>query len=182
MGPKAAVSPTSEDSTMTPWLWIKVTHVLLGAFWFGGVIVTSQYLAPAARTLGPAASPVLKYVIGVRKLTLTLNAVAGLTVLTGLGLYDRLSNHFRQPLVGGFNGWALTLGALFGILALLWGSAVPSRAAKRLGDLTAKLTGPPTPEQAVEIAALQKRLHVGGTIAMIMVLLALVGMSLSHPI
>jgi len=167
---------------MTPWLGVKLVHVLLGAFWFGGSAVAALYLAAAARALGPAAAPVIKYVIGVRKLSVVLNAAAGMTVLTGLGLYDRLSNHFRNPLVGSFNGWALTLGATCGLLALIWGSVVPGAAAKRLGDITAKLTGPPTPEQAAEIAVLQKRLHVGGMIALALVFLAVCGMALSHPI
>ena len=39
-----------------------------------------------------------------------------------------------------------------------------------------------TPEQAAEIARLQKRLHEGGMVAMVLMILALIGMALSHPI
>ena len=167
---------------MTPWLWIKLLHVLLGAFWFGGAVVGTFYLTAAARALGPAAAPVLKYVIGVRKLSVVLNIAAGVTVLTGLGLYDRLSEHFRRPLLSTSYERMLTFGAVFGILAVIWGGAVVSRAAKRLGAITMMLTGPPTPEQAAEIASLQQRMHVGGTVGVIMIVLAIVGMALSHPI
>jgi len=167
---------------MTTWLWIKLVHVLLGALWFGGAVVGTFYLTAAARALGPAAAPVLKYVIGVRKFSVVMNIAAGFTVLTGLGLYDRLSDHFRNPLVYNFHGWALTLGAAFGILAIVGGGAVVGPAAKQLGAITMKLTGPPTPEQAVEIASLQQRMHVGGMVVVILIFLALVGMALSHPI
>ena len=167
---------------MSPWLWVKLVHVVLGAFWFGAAVVGTFYLTAAARALGPAAAPVLKYVIGARKFSVVLNIAAGLTVLTGLGLYDRLSNHFRNPLVYNFHGWALTLGAVFGVLAVIWGGAVVSRSAKRFAAITAKLTGPPTPEQAAEIARLQERMHTGGKIGVVMMLLALVGMALSHAI
>jgi hypothetical protein len=167
---------------MTPWLWIKLVHVLLGAFWFGGAIVGAFYLTAAARALGPAAGPVIKYVIGVRKFSVVLNIAAGVTVLTGLGMYDRLSGHFRSPLTANFHGWALTLGATFGILAVIWGGAVIGPAAKRMGDITAKLTGPPTPAQAAEMAGLHQRMHVGGVVAVIMLVLALAGMALSHPV
>ena len=167
---------------MSPWLWVKLVHVVLGAFWFGGAVVGTFYLTAAARALGPAATPVLKYMMGVRKYSVVLNIAAGLTVLTGLGLYDRLSAHFRNPLVNNFHGWALTLGAMFGVLAVIWGGAVVSRSAKRFAAITSTLTGPPTPAQAAEIAKLQERMHVGGMVGVVMMLLALVGMALSHPI
>jgi hypothetical protein len=167
---------------MTPWLSIKLIHVLFGAFWFGGAAVGTFYLTAAARALGPAATPVLKYVIGVRKLSVVLNIAAGLTVLTGLAMYDRRSDHFRNILFGTPYERVLTIGAVCGILSVIWGGAVVSSAAKRLGALTMKLTGPPTPEQAAEIASLQKRMHVGGMIGVFLIVLALAGMALSHPI
>jgi hypothetical protein len=51
-----------------------------------------------------------------------------------------------------------------------------------MGDITAKLTGPPTPAQAAEMAGLHQRMHVGGVVAVIMLVLALAGMALSHPV
>jgi hypothetical protein len=167
---------------MTPALWIKLLHVLAGAFWFGGAAVAALYLAAAVRALGPAAGPVMKYMIGVRRLPLVLNVAGGLNMLTGLALYDRLSGHFQHMLVTSFHGWALTLGAACGILAVLWGGAVPGRTAKRLENATGKLTGPPTPQQAAEISALQQRLHIGSMVGIVLLTLALAGMALSHPI
>jgi|KBSSwiStaDraftv2_1062776.scaffolds.fasta_scaffold06382_5 hypothetical protein len=167
---------------MTPWLGIKLLHILLGAFWFGGAVVGTFYLTAAARALGPAAAPVLKYVIGVRKLSVALNIAAGINVLTGLALYDRLSEHFRRPLLLTFYERMLTFGAVFGILAVIWGGAVVSRSAKRLGAITMTMSGPPTPAQAAEIASLQQKMHVGGVVGVIMMVLAIVGMALSHPL
>ena len=167
---------------MTPWLGVKLVHVLFGAFWFGGSLVGTFYLLAAARALGPAAGPVMKNVIGVRKLPVALNVAAGLTVLTGLAMYDRLSDHFRHPLLATPYERFLTFGATCGIIAVIVGGAVVGRAAGRLGAITSKLTGPPTPEQAAEIAGLQNRMHTGGMIAVILMVLALMGMALSHPI
>ena len=97
-------------------------------------------------------------------------------------LYDRLSDHFRHPLFSDFYERALTLGATFGILAVIVGGAVVGRAANRLGVVTMKLTGPPTPEQAAEIADLQKRMYVGGMVTVFMMVLTIAGMALRHPI
>jgi hypothetical protein len=166
---------------MTPSLWLKLLHVLTGAFWFGGAAVAGLFLAATAQAIGPAAAPFMKHLIGVRKLPVFLNIAAGLNVLTGLAMYDRMSVHFSHMLVTSFHGWALTLGAMFGLIAMIWGAAVPSQAAKRLGVLTSRLTGPPTPEQAAEIAAVQKRLHMGGMVAFVLLVLTLTGMALSHP-
>src|SRR5262245_29748729 len=164
---------------MSPWLWVKLVHVVLGAFWFGAAVVGTFYLTAAARALGPAAAPVLKYVIGVRKFSVVMNIAAVFTLLTGLGLYDRLSGHFRNPLVHNFHGWALTLGAACGILAIIWGSTVVAPAAKQMTAITMQLTGPPTPEQAAQIGGLQQRMHKGGLVVVTFIFLALVGMALS---
>ena len=167
---------------MTGWMLLKVVHVLAGVIWVGGALISALYIAATARALGPAAGPVVKHIIEKRKLPVMMAAVAGITVLSGLVFYDQLSNHFRQPLVTSFYGWSLTLGAAFGLLGFILGIAIPTRAARRLGALTAQLTGPPTPEQAAEIARLQQRLHVGGLVVAVLLLLAVVGMAMSHPI
>ena len=167
---------------MTSWDWIKLLHVLAGMFWVGAAIITPLYLLATARAIGPAAGPFMKHVINVRKLPVAFNVAAGLNMLTGLGLYDNLSQHFRHPLVTSFNGWALTLGGLCGVLAFVWGAIVPGPAARRLVALTSKITGTPTPEQAAEIGRLQARLHVGGMIAAMLLVLSLAGMALVHPV
>lgn len=167
---------------MTPMLWLKLIHVIAGALWFGGAAMGAFYLAATARAIGPAAGPFMKHVVNVRKLPVAMNIAAGLNVLLGLALYDHLSGHFQHMLVTSFNGWALTVGSAFGILAMIWGAAVPGKAAKQIGAITAKLTGPPTPAQAAEIAALQERLHVGGMVGVVLLALALAGMALSHPV
>ena len=167
---------------MTPWLWLKLVHVLAGTFWLGGVAVAALYLASAARALGPAAGPVMKHVISVRRLPVALNIVAILNTLTGFAFYDRLSDHFRHPLVTTFSGMALTVGSVSGVIGFLWGAIVQGPTAAKLGAMTSRLTGPPTPEQAAEIGRLQNRLYANGLIGSAWLVLALVGMALSHPI
>ena len=55
---------------MTPWLWLKLVHVLAGTFWLGATAVLALYVAASARVVGPAAGPLMKHMITVRKLPL----------------------------------------------------------------------------------------------------------------
>jgi len=167
---------------MNSWTLLKAVHVLAGAFWYGGTALTVMYILPSARAIGPAAGPMMQQLLQVRKLSRALVSSGALAMLTGLGFYDRLSQHFAHPLVTTFHGWMLTLGGAAGVIAFFFGMLVQVPRAKRLEQLAASLAGPPTPEQAARIATLQAQLQGGGLIAVVLLAFTVIGMALSHPI
>src|SRR5215211_5316710 len=63
---------------------LRVIHVVGGVLWVGGVVVVSLFLTPAVQTLGPAAQPVLAFIMGKRKLPVYLMMLGILTTLAGV--------------------------------------------------------------------------------------------------
>lgn len=169
---------------MSLWVYIKLVHILAGVFWIGAAVVTTFFILPAVQAAGPAGGAVMKQLTGQRKLPQYINLAAAAATLCGLLLYWQLTGGFAVNLL--FNDslrWmALSIGSLSGLAAFLWGFLVQSRNAKRLGQLTAGISGPPSPEQLTAVAALQHKLHRGGMVGIALLLVSLIGMVLTHPV
>ena len=74
-------------------------------------------------------------------------------------------------------------GGTFAILALILGTVLNPPAVSRLGAIAAaaaKRGGPPTPEEAIEIGALQARLRMGTLIVAVLITLALAAMAVAR--
>ena len=88
-----------------------------------------------------------------------MGAAAGLTILSGLLMYAGVSGGFQLAWIASGTGLALTVGALAAILAAAGGGR-GGGAGRRLEGLMLEVTaagGRPTPAQAAELAALQRR-------------------------
>ena len=147
---------------------LRAIHVVGGVLWVGGVVVVSLFLTPAVQTLGPAAQPVLGFIMGKRKLPVYFMGLGILTTLAGLLLMMRdisLTNGLwaRTPM-----GIGISIGAAAAILALVVGMAVSAPAARRLG--------PPKPGAAPisdeERAAQMKRLSVSSRMTFVFLCIA----------
>jgi uncharacterized membrane protein len=147
---------------------LRAIHIVGGILWVGGVVVISLFLTPAVQVLGPAAQPVMQFIMGKRKLPVYLMSLGILTTLAGILLMMR-----NVSLTGG--AWArspmgigISIGASAAILALIVGMTVSAPAAKRLG--------PPKPGAAPlsdqERAALMRRLSLGGKATLILLCIA----------
>ncbi len=166
---------------MTFWVFVKLLHIFAGVFWMGAAVITIFFVLPAVRAAGPAGGAVMKQLTNERKLPLAINVAAAATTFCGILLYWRLTGGFTPVFSSALAWMGLMVGSLSGILAFLWGFFIQSRNAKRLGTLTAGIQGPPTPEQAAAIAKLQQRLHLGGIVGIVLLVISLGGMVMSHP-
>ncbi len=166
---------------MSFWIFVKLLHIFAGVFWMGAAVITIFFVLPAVRAAGPAGGAVMKQLTNERKLPLAINVAAAATTFCGILLYWRLTGGFTPVFSSALAWMGLMVGSLSGILAFLWGFFIQSRNAKRLGTLTAGIQGPPTPEQATAIAKLQKRLHLGGIVGIVLLVISLGGMVMSHP-
>jgi uncharacterized membrane protein len=148
---------------------LRAIHVVGGVLWVGGVVVVSLFLTPAVQTLGPAAQPVLAFIMGKRKLPVYLMMLGILTTLAGVLLMMRnvkltAGAWARSPM-----GIGISVGAAAAILALIIGMTVSAPTARRVG-------GPPkpgaTPLTDEERARLMRRLSLAGSATLTLLLIA----------
>jgi hypothetical protein len=119
-----------------------------------------------------------RLVLGTRWV-LGVSAAAGLAVLTGLLLYWRASGGLRPEWLSTGTGIAFTIGGLAGVTAMFVGVRVgtSSRQLAELGKRIGSAGGPPSPEDAARLAALQVRLQSLGTVTAVLLVITLLGMS-----
>jgi hypothetical protein len=124
--------------------------------------MTALFLQPTAGAIGPQAGPFMRELIMNRKLPNFLVAAGSVTVLAGLALYLKGIDDF-----GGLGnyldstyGLVLTIGAISAIIALGIGILRTRPTIDRTMQLAGEIgatDGPPPPEKAAELAALQAR-------------------------
>jgi hypothetical protein len=158
---------------------LRIVHIVAGVFWVGSALTIFLFLQPAAREVGPAAGPLMQNLGQKRRLPdITLGA-AGLTILAGLLMYWRVSGGLDGDWIGSATGFAITLGALSAIAAVIFGASVVRPSMLRAGAIAqqAAAAGGPTPEQASEIQALQGKVRAAGTAIVPLLLFAVAAMA-----
>ena len=144
---------------------LRAIHVVGGVLWVGAVFLTTFYLLPATTALGPAAQPMMQFIMGRRKLSVYMMVLAILTTLAGALLMWR-----NISLTGG--AWAhspagigFSAGAAAAILAFIVGMTVNAPAAKRM-------SGPPKPGVPpltdAERARLMGRIGLGSRLVVVL--------------
>lgn len=119
---------------------------------------------------------------GPGKLSPFMTAVALLTTLSGLYLFDVRSGHFQMAWLSTPGGIALSIGALAGLAAFLHGTFATGPMSKKVGLLGQELAasqGPPAPEKLAEMAVLQGKMARHGRVSALLLLIAVGGMSLT---
>lgn len=142
---------------MTYFIWLlRIVHVGAGVFWVGGALMTAFFIGPAVGATAEAGQRFMAHLVGNLKLSARLSAAAGLTVLAGVLLYWIDSDGLTSAWMKSGAGTGFTIGALFGLVGFVLGLMV-GRAVKEIGQLATQIEGRPTPEQAAQLGALQKR-------------------------
>jgi len=161
-------------------IFLRLVHIVIGVFWVGAVVFIAFLLFPAIRESGPAGGAVMQRLMA-RGVNLWLMAAAILTVLSGLALYWHDSAGFSSSeWLGSGPGRTFGLGAVLAFIGVGIGMGVNSRAAKQLGELTARIQAagrPPTPDETAAIQRLQDRLGKGAVAAGVLLLLAAAAMA-----
>jgi hypothetical protein len=160
---------------------LRLIHILSGAFWIGAALFNVILLVPTIRALGPAAGPVMQHLVQVKKLPIWLLGAGVVTFLSGFSLYYIASGGFSNGFMQSGPGMTFGLGAVFALLAILVGMLFTTPAAKRAGAIAASLAGkPPSPQQAAELQAAQKRIGVTSALATLFVFLATCAMAVAR--
>jgi hypothetical protein len=164
-------------------LTLRVVHVLLAALWLGSVGLMVLFIMPANKQTGPASAPMMG-AIARRGLNGYMGALGGITLLTGIYLYWRLTGGFTPELSATRTAMVFGTGGIAGILAGIIGGAVVGRNAARMGALGGKATAlPEGSERAslmVQFAAAQDRAIAGARIVLVLQMIALGCMTIGH--
>ncbi len=152
-------------------LILRLFHIVLGACWVGAVVAFAFFIEPAIRAAGAAGGAVMFQLL-TRKFNQAMAATAGLTVLTGLGLFGLDAragggSWSRTPVGIGFS-----VGGLAAIAAMLIGLTVMRPTVEKIGALMAA-GGPPLPE----VGALMDRAAKFGRIVAVLLLIAVAAMA-----
>jgi uncharacterized membrane protein len=168
---------------MNVFLSIRVLHILLAAIWFGGAVVMMFFVVPAIQDAKGAGGAVMGAVQR-RKYSVFMEAVGGLTVITGFYLYWRFTGGFDPTLSASMGGRVFGTGAVAGFLALLLGSGMVSRTMKKIGKTMARANAMPDgPEKMALLATippLQAWAALFGKIVIVLMVIAIVTMSIGH--
>ena len=146
------------DQTIT--LVLRFVHIVGGVFWVGAVFLMVGFIFPTVRATGPAGGRFMQEMMQ-RRLSVFMNTAAGLTMLSGIIMYARISSATNGAWAGTRAGMTFGIGGLATILAGIIGGAVVGRGGARLAKLSQAVQasgGAPSPEQGAEIGRLQARM------------------------
>ncbi len=156
-------------------------HLLTGVFWGGVAYLLFFFVSPAVRAMGPDGGKFMQMLTGRFKLTVYASRIALLCIFSGLALFW-LKYDFDLSIITSKSGFPLVIGMIAGTVAWLLAFFVFQRpAALKVAELSMaiqKSEGPPAPELLAEMGKQQKRLGLGSLITVVLLTIAIIGMSL----
>jgi len=158
---------------------LRLVHILSGIFWLGGTLTAAAFIFPTAKKVGPDSARFVQSLMVESRFPLALAITGWATTLAGLILFFFASGRFAHSWMGSGQGIALSVGALFGILAAFHGGLVQGRGAARLAALAAQ-TGPPTPERIAEMQTVRDKLAKGAVASAGMLTVAAAAMAIAR--
>jgi uncharacterized membrane protein len=163
----------------------RILHILAGVAWVGGLILLVLYLQPSAKSIGPAAGPFMMELLAKRKLPIFLLMAGAVTIVAGGFLYWH-----DWHAAGSLGDWldirfgaTLTIGAVAALVAWLIGLFGVKPTVDRMMGLAKKIAasgGPPPPEQATELQALQLRSRRLAILVLVLAVTGAVAMSIAR--
>jgi uncharacterized membrane protein len=162
---------------------LRIVHILGGVFWLGSGLFTALFLVPALGRLGPAGAGSVMGALQQRRLFTILPVVAVLTILSGVRLLQIASGGFSPAYFDSRTGQTFLWSGVAAVIAFLLSLLVSRPAALRLGQLSASMATMPESERAaraLEVERLRRRSGLSGTLAMIMLVGAAIGMAVAR--
>ena len=72
-------------------LVLRLAHILGGIVWVGGALAVAGFIEPAVVALGPEGGRFMQRLVQHQRLTVFLSIAGAVTILSGLGLFWRIS-------------------------------------------------------------------------------------------
>lgn len=163
-------------------LLMRLLHIGLGVFWAGTVVFSAIFLFPSIADAGPDGAKVGAALMR-RRFMQVMPAVAGLTILSGLYLYWKVSGGFEPSFMHSGMGMTLGFGAAAAIAAFVVGLVVMRPAMERAGALAQSAAQAAPAERQAQLAAAQAMRQRGvraGQVVAVLVALAVSAMALAR--
>lgn len=163
-------------------LAMRLLHIGLGVFWAGTVFFTAVFLFPALNETGPDGAKV-GAALARRRFLSIMPPVAGLTILSGLWLYWRVSGGFQPTFMRSGMGVALGLGAAAAITAFVIGLAVMRPAMAQAAALMQSAAQAAPADQQAQFAkaqALRQRGFQAGRAVAVLLTVTVLAMALAR--
>lgn len=157
-------------------LVLRLVHIVAGIIWGGGALIMEFFIGRSIAATGESGKEFAQYLMARLRMHNFMTVMAVSTVLAGALLYWHDSNGFTYAWMTSGAGIGFGIGAVFGLIAFVFGVIFGSSNAK-LAQVGAQLQGKPTDEQLVQIQALQKRIKTVSPIHTYNMILAMLFMA-----
>lgn len=159
-------------------LVLRLLHIPSGVLWVGGSLAFLWFVGPAVGATGQEGGKVMRQLILRTRWVTALTVAAGLTNLSGLLMYFRDAGGIRLWTQTS-TGLMFTIGGLAGLTAGYFGPQIGQMSKKlaQLGERVAMAEGPPSSEDQAELGRLQERMQSFGSIAAILLVIAVLAMA-----
>lgn len=158
---------------------LRLFHIVGGAFWFGSAMMMSFFVSPTVAATAEAGQKFMGHLVSQRRLVTVISFFAGLTVVTGAGLYWIDSGGFTSAWQWSNSGMVFGIGGILGLIGFIFGMQIGANT-KRLIRIGSEIQGKPTAEQTGQIQAAQRRLRFVGPVSAYSLILALICMSVAR--
>jgi len=155
---------------------LRLVHIMAGIVWGGGALIMEFFIGRTINATGETGQKFAQHLMNILRMHKFMTGMALSTVLAGGWLYWIDSNGFTSAWIKSGAGTGFTIGAVFGLIAFIFGAIFGSSNAK-LGEVGAQIKGKPTDEQLAQIQALQKRIKTVSPIHISSMILAMVFMA-----
>ena len=165
------------DQTVT--LVLRFIHIVGGVFWVGAVFLMVGFIFPTVRNTGPQGGRFMQELMQRRRLSVFMNAAAGLTMLSGSYCMGAFSP--RRTVAGGYTRWNDVRDRRIGNGDRRDHRRLDRRRSgqrlAKLGETVHASGGPPSTEQAAEMGRLQTRMGKAMRAVAVLLLIAVTSMA-----
>ncbi|MBW8010918.1 MAG: hypothetical protein FVQ83_06715 [Chloroflexi bacterium] len=164
---------------------LRIIHIFSGVFWVGVALFNIGFLQPTVQATGAEGQRVMQHLSGKTRFLIVTYLAATLNMLSGVWMYWDLSRFKWEFTTASGKGLFLTIGGTFGVLAWITVIFVIRNIFNQLGAIGHQIQtqgSPPTSEQGAELQALGARLSKVGTYVLVLLIIALLGMSTAQNI
>jgi uncharacterized membrane protein len=155
---------------------LRLIHIVAAVIWGGGALIMEFFIGRAIFATGESGQKFVQHLMNKVRMHRFMTVAAFATVLAGSMLYWIDSDGFSSAWVRSGAGIGFGIGAVFGLIAFVFGGIFGSSNAK-LAEIGAQIQGKPTNEQLSQIQALQKRIKTVSPIHTYSMILAILFMA-----
>lgn len=155
---------------------LRLVHIFAGIVWGGGALVMEFFIGRTIAATGETGQKFAQHLMNKVRMHKFMTFAAIATVLAGTVLYWIDSNGFSSAWVRSGAGLGFGIGAVFGLIAFVFGAIFGSSNAK-LAQIGGQIQGKPTDAQLSQIQALQKRIKTVSPIHVTCMILAMIFMA-----